>query len=114
MISTDPTTNPSFNARPSFNGAGDGAPYATSASNGGSGRSTTSFVVGGSSSTSFEVVPAELLSSSSSRAKPENGREKGILAYSVTEHQALIMLLQDMPTAFNGSESAPEWNEHIF
>jgi hypothetical protein len=72
-------------------------------------------VLGGSSSTSFEVVPAELLaSSSSSRAKSKNGRERGALAYSAAEHQALLALLQATPTAFNGGESAPEWKEHVY
>jgi hypothetical protein len=71
-------------------------------------------VLCGSSSTSFELVPAEQLASSSSRAKPKNGREKGALAYSAAEHQALLVLLQATPTAFNGGESAPEWKEGIY
>ncbi len=115
MISPDPTTMNPSSARPSFNGAANGAPsYASSLSNGGSGRSTPTFVLGGSSSTSFELVPAEQLASSSSRAKPKNGREIGALAYSAAEHQALLALLQAMPTAFNGGESAPEWKEEIY
>jgi hypothetical protein len=82
MISPDPMTiNPSFNAQPSFNGAADGAYYASSVTNGGGGRSTPTFVLSGSSSTSFEVVPVEQLASSLSRAKPTNGRGKGALAY---------------------------------
>ncbi len=56
----------------------------------------------------------EQLASSSSRAKPKNAREKGALAYSAAEHQALLPLLQAMPTAFNGGESAPEWKEHVY
>ncbi len=115
MISPDPMMMNPSSARPSFNGAANGAPsYVSSLSNGGSGRSTPTFVLGGSSSTSFELVPAEQLASSSSRAKPKNGREKGALAYSATEHQALLALLQATPTAFNGGESAPEWKEDIY
>ena len=111
MISPDPMTMNPSSARPSFNGAADGESFTSSISNGTSGRSTPTFVLGGSSSTSFELVPAEQLASSSSRAKPKNGREKGALAYSATEHQALLALLQATPTAFNGGESAPEWKE---
>ncbi len=91
MISPAPTTmNSSFHARPSFNGAADGESFTSSVSNGTSGRSTPTFVPGGSSSTSFEVVTMELLASPSSRAKPKHGREKGALAYSAAEHQALL------------------------
>jgi hypothetical protein len=106
MISPDPTMmNPSFHARPSFNGMADGESFT---SYGTSGKSTPTFVLGSTSSTSFEVVPAELLASSSLRAKPKNGRERGALAYSAAEHQVLLALLQATPTAFNGGESAPE------
>ena len=60
MISPDPTTMNPSSARPSFNGAANGAPsYASSLSNGGSGRSTPTFVLGTASSTSFDVVSAE-------------------------------------------------------
>jgi hypothetical protein len=59
-------------------------------------------------------VPAEQLASPSSRAKPKNGREKGALAYSADEHQALLTVLQEMPTVFNGGESTPEWKEHLY
>jgi hypothetical protein len=106
--------NPLFHARPSFNGAADGESFTSSISNGTSGRSTPTFVLGGSSSTSFEVVPAEPLALSSSRAKPKIGRERGALAYSATEHQALLALLQATPTAFNGGESSPERKEHVY
>ncbi len=92
----------------------DGASFASSISTGGSSRSTPTFVLAGSSSTSFEVVPVKQLASSSSRAKPKNGREKGALAYSAAEHQALLALFQATPTAFNGGESAPEWKEHVY
>ncbi len=107
MISPDPTMtmNPS-SARPSFNGSADGASYASSLTSGGSGRSTPTFVLGMASSTSFDVVSAERLVSS--RAKQKNRREKGALAYSAVEHQALLTLLQATPAAFNGGESAPE------
>ncbi len=100
--------NPSFHARPSFNGMADGESFTSSILNGTSGKSTPTFVLGSTSSTSFEVVPAELLASSSLRAKPKNGRERGALAYSAAEHQVLLALLQATPTAFNGVESAPE------
>ena len=59
-------------------------------------------------------MPAEQLASSSSRAKPKNGREKGALAYSAAEHQALLVALQAMPTAFNGGKSSPEWKEGVY
>jgi hypothetical protein len=82
--------------------------------NGGSGRTTPTFVLGGSSSTSFEVVPAEQLASSLPRAKPKNGKKKGTEAYNTTEHQALLVLLQAMQTAFKGGKTAPEWNEYVY
>jgi hypothetical protein len=60
MISPDPMMmmNPS-STRPSFNGAADGASYASSFTSGGSSRSTPTFVLGTASSTSFDVVSAE-------------------------------------------------------
>jgi hypothetical protein len=109
MMSPDPMTTNSSRALPSFNIVTNGElSYAYFLSNGGSVSSSPTFVLGGSSSTSFEVVPAEQLASSSSRAKPKNGGEKGTLAYSATEHQSILVLLQAMPTAFNGGECAPE------
>jgi hypothetical protein len=45
------------------------------------------------------------------KGKAQKWKGKGALAYSATEHQALLALLQAILTAFNGGESAPEWKE---
>jgi len=41
----------------------------------------------------------------------KKGRDKGVGNYSVQEHVNLLRIMSSNPTAFNASESSPEWRE---